>query len=161
MNRVARLLGNEMAVADLVPATDLIHPDAAVAMDLWRNRKPDGLRIGRDVPSRAIARLLSRIAVCKPMADGDFCVHLAGSTIIQRFGRDITGERVSEVFDDTPNHAARRDYLTAVITSGEPRMVRITHRIGSVELLRNETVVLPVTAPNGKDRWALVFAFYF
>ena len=47
------------------------------------------------------------------------------------------------------------------IATGEPRMVRFVHHAGCVELMRLEVLVVPVVAPNGIDRWALVFAFYF
>lgn len=162
MDRLLELLGSGLAVANFLPIEELIHRDAKLAMALWRDRKADGIRIGRDVPSRAIARLLSRIAICAPVADGeDYRIHLAGSAINHRFGRDITGERLSEIFDEPSEFQARIDAMKESAATGEPRMMRIVHLAGSVELLRYELVVLPVTAPNGKDRWALVFAFYF
>lgn len=161
MDKLGGLLASGMAVAEVVPVDDVVHPDAAVAMAFWRDRKADGIHIGRDVPSRAVARLLSRVVVCRPTDDGDFRVHLAGGTINQRFQRDITGERVSELFSDPTDRTACLDGVNAAIATGQPHLVRVTRRAARVELLRNETVVLPATAPNGKDRWALVFAFYF
>jgi hypothetical protein len=51
--------------------------------------------------------------------------------------------------------------LKDVIARGEPRLAGIVHRTGGIEVLRLELLALPVTAPNGKDRWVLTFAFYF
>lgn len=162
MDRFAVWTGGGSTEAETLPIKAMAHPDAEMAMQFWRARPADGIHIGRDVPSRSIARLLSRIAVCEPLPDGsDYRVHLAGSTINQRIGYDIAGAYISEIFDDPSEFCVRLKGLNEALDSGEPRMMRIIHRAGSVELLRHEIVVLPVTAPNGKDRWALVFAFYF
>jgi hypothetical protein len=162
MNRFAVWTEGGKAEADFLPIEAMIHPDAEIAMQFWRTRSADGIRIGRDVPSRAIARLLSRAIVCEPLPDGgDYRVQLAGSTVVQRFGYDITGECISEIFDDPAEFRIRLDMLNEALKSGEPRMMRIIHHAGSVELLRQEVVVLPVTARGGKGRRALVFALYF
>lgn len=150
------------AEADILPIEAMSHPDAELAMQFWQTRPADGIRIRRDVPSRAIASLLSRIVVCEPLPDGcDYRVHLAGGTINQRFGHDIAGEYLSEIFDDPSEFRVRLNGLNEALDSDEPRMMRIIYHAGSVELLRHEIMVLPVTAPNGRDRWALVFALYF
>jgi hypothetical protein len=162
MDRFAKSIGPGKAKADFRSIETMIDPDAEIALQFWRARPFDGIRIGRDVPSRTIARLLSRIAICEPTPDGgDYRMHLVGSVIHQRLGRDVTGEYISEIFDDPSEFQMRLNGLNDVIKTGEPRMMRIVHRIGSIELMRHEVVVLPVTAPNGIDRWALVFAFYF
>lgn len=140
----------------------LVHPDAELALNFWRSRAADGIRMGRDVPSRSIGRLLSHIAIMKPTADGaDFKVHLAGTAIRHRFGRDISGEMLSEIYPDASSFTARLRTLKEAIAGDEPRMVRFAYNSGNVELMRLEVLVLPVVAPNGIDRWALVFAFYF
>jgi hypothetical protein len=114
------------------------------------------------VPSRAIARLLSRVAICEPTPDGsDYRMRLIGSVVHQRLGRDVTGEYISEIFDEPSEFQVRFNGLEEAIKTGEPRMMRIVYHAGSVELMCHELVVLPVTAPNGIDRWALVFVFYF
>jgi hypothetical protein len=147
--------------ADLVPIDAMIHPDAALAMAFWRRRSADGIKIGRDIPSRAVARLLSRAVVCAPLDDGeDFRIHLAGEAIHQYFGYDVTGRSITSVFEDPAEMKTRLDSMHAAVASGEPRMMRIIYRSGRVELRRHEAIALPVTAPNGKDRWVLVFAFY-
>jgi hypothetical protein len=51
--------------------------------------------------------------------------------------------------------------MNEALATGTPRMMRIIHHAGSVELLRQEAVVLPMTAPGARNRWALAFAFYF
>ena len=162
MDRFANSIGPGMAKASFHPIESMVDPDAEIALRYWRDRPFDGIRIGRDVPSRAIARLLSRIVICEPTPDGsDYRMRLAGSVIHQQLGCDVTGENLSAIFDEPSEFHARFTGLRDVIQTGEPRMIRIVHHVGSVELMRHELVVLPVTAPNGIDRWALVFAFYF
>jgi len=162
MDSLSVWIGGGKAEADFLPIDAMLHPDAEIAMQFWRTRPAEGIRIGRDVPSRAVARLLSRVIVCEPLPDGgDYRVHLAGGTVIQRFGYDITGECLSEVFDDPSEFRSRLNGLNEALDSGTPHMMRVVYRAGSVELLRQEVLALPVTAPGGKDRWALVFAFYF
>jgi PAS domain. len=139
----------------------LTHSDAPAAIRFWDNRPQDGIRIGRDVPSRAIAGLLSRVAVYEPIRDGaDFRVHLAGSTLRRRFSRDITGETLSSLYNaaDLP---PRLKTMQDIMRDGEPRLLRIVHRASSVEILRIELLQIPVVAPNGIDPWIMVFALYF
>ena len=162
MNRFENLVGKSPVETELRVIERPIHPDAAIAMAFWQGRPADGIRIGRDLPCRAVARLLSRIAVCEPVqGGGDYRIQLAGGAIDQRLGRSVAGRCLSEVFDEPTEFAVRRDGLNGVIAADAPRMMRIVYRCGSVELLRHEAVALPVTAPNGTDRWALVFALYF
>jgi hypothetical protein len=161
METLAHWIENEDTVSEYRAIDALSHPEATTALRFWARRPQDGLMIGRDVPSRAIARLLSHIAIYAPLADGsDAVVHLAGSGLRMRFGRDITGLMMSQVFlpeDFQVRLAAIKD----VIKCGEPRLAEIVHRTGGLEILRLELLTLPVLAPNGKDRWALAFVFYF
>lgn len=162
MDRFADLIGPGKAKADLRSIETVIDPDAEIALRFWRERPSDGIRVGRDVPSRAIARLLSRVAICEPTPDGgDYRMRLVGSVIHQRLGCDVTGVTISEIYDEPSEFKLRFNGLKDAIDTGEPRLTRVVYRAGSVELMGYELVVLPVTAPNGIDRWALVFAFYF
>jgi hypothetical protein len=160
MNGFARWNKTKGATCEYRKVDKLLHPDAAIALRFWRGRPADGLRIGRDVPSRAIARLLSRIGICEP-AGGDFRFHLAGSTIGQYYGREVGGALLSELYCDGVECTARRETLTGVIASGEPAMVNQVRRIGEVEVMHLEALVLPVTAADGIGRWVMLFAFFF
>jgi hypothetical protein len=161
MNTLARWIENENTVSEYRIIDTLSHPDGPTALRFWARRPQDGIRIGRDVPARAIARLLSHVIVYAPFADGsNAVVHLAGSGLRMRFGRDITGLKLSQVFIPE-DFKVRLEALNDVMARGEPRLAEIIHRTGDIEVLRMELLTLPVIAPNGKDRWVLAFAFYF
>jgi len=155
-----RWIEGGMTRSDFVRVDHLAHPDAALALHFWQKRPIDGIHMGRDVPSRDIARLLSRVLIYEAIDGGeDFKVHLAGSSVQQRFGRDITGESISQLFSggDLP---VRYEALKEVVWLDEPRMARIVHRIGKVDVLTIELLQVPIVAPNGSDRWVLTFVFY-
>jgi hypothetical protein len=160
MTTLAHWIENETTTSEYRLIDALRHPDATTVLRFWARRPPDGLMIGRDIPSRSIAKLLSHVAIYAPFSNGnDAKVHLAGSALRRRFGRDITGLLMSDIFvpdDFRVRFAALKD----VIRTGEPRLAEIVHRVGDIEILRLELLAIPVTAPNGVDRWAATFAFY-
>ena len=161
MDRLADWIEGGMTHSEFVRIDALTHPNATAALKFWDERPSDGIHIGRDVPSRMIARLLSHVTIYEPLPDStDFRVHLAGSGIRHRFGRDITGETMAEIYNanDMP---VRFKTLLEVVAHNEPRMTRIIHRAGKVDVLKIELLQLPVVAPNGVDRWVLTFVFYF
>ena len=58
------------------------HPKAIRLLEFWNERAVDGIVIGRDVPSRKIADLLSHISIGEPIEGGtDFRIRLAGSSL--------------------------------------------------------------------------------
>jgi len=144
--------------------TVLEAPTLVKAQDLmafWKAHEKDGIVIGRDIPSRAIAGLLSSLMIYEPMSgDGDFRVRHAGTSFQQRFGMEITGKRMSELFppEDFRDHA---EGLRGVLKSGRPLVLGSRVSAGVVEKMHLEIVVLPVFAPNRVDKWALVGIFYF
>lgn len=161
MDTIARWIENEATQSAYRIIDALTHTDADAMLRFWAERPADGIRIGRDVPSHAIARQLATISLYAPLDDKpDARVHLAGEGLKRRFGRDITGRLMSELFSPA-DFKIRFAAIMDVITRGEPRLAEITHRIGSLEVMRLELLTLPVVAPNGIDRWALTVAFYF
>ncbi len=161
MDRLAEWIEGGMTQSEFVPIDTLTHPNAEAALQFWGERPGDGIHIGRDLPSRLIARLLSHVTIYEPLADrSDFKVHLAGSGMRHRFGRDITGETMSEIYSPS-DFPVRYKTLLEVIAHNEPRMMRIIHRAGTVDVLKIELFQIPVVGPNGLDRWALTFVFYF
>lgn len=161
MSCVSEWIENGEARSHYERTDHLTHALAPIAQHFWDERAPDGIIIGRDVPSRAIARLLSNIIIYQPLGDrSDLRVQLAGSAIRRRFARDITGARMSELFgpDDFP---VRFNTLMEVIDSGEPRMACITHTAGNVEVFRLELLMLPVWLAGHSSKGAMSFCFYF
>ena len=60
---------------------------------LWESQGArGGMRMGRDIPSRALAKFLPNIVISEPVGDWeDAHIRLAGSVYTERFGCDITG----------------------------------------------------------------------
>lgn len=159
VERFSRVIENEVTASKFEAIDALSHTDGEIALRFWQTRPADGIRLGRDLPARSIAKLLSRIVICEPVEDGEFRVHLAGSALRHRFGRDITGETMASVHG--PEEAVlRRARTHRVREAGEPLMYRVTHFAGIVEVLRTEVLQIPIVAPNGVDLWVLNFAFY-
>ena len=137
------------------------HPKAQQLLAFWKARPADGIVIGRDVPSRAIAGLLNNIAIFEPVNGGsDLKVRLAGTSVRRRFGGEVTGKLMSELFppDDFQEH------LKSSIASMESDTVtimdsRLTY--GVVERMHLEVVILPVLAPDRVSKWVLAGLFYF
>lgn len=143
------------------PITELTHPLADKVMAFWQSRPVDGIVIGRDVPSRAIASLLSRIIVHEPIdGDRDLKVRVAGGGIVRRFGIDITGKTMSELFP-TADFKDRRESVLKAIREGTPQYADCVLSTGSIEMLHTELVILPVYAPNHTDVWGLTVCCFF
>lgn len=139
----------------------LTHPLAPIAERFWDARPGDGIVIGRDIPTRPIARLLSYIAIYQPIEGGtDFKVHLAGTAVRIRFAREITGAKLSELFAPE-DFRVRFQAMMEVIDKNEPRRACITHTAGDVDVFRLELLMLPVWSPDRSTRWTAVFCFYF
>lgn len=137
------------------------HPEAVKALAFWDARPADGIIIGRDVPSRAIASLLSYIIVHEPISgDSDLKVRVAGTAVRRRFGRDITGETLSQVFP-TPSFPDRLKSVVTAIETGAPQFADCQLSSGSLEILHSELVILPVLAPDRVTKWAMTIVFFF
>ena len=137
------------------------HPEAKKLLAFWNGRPADGLVIGRDVPSRGVASLLSNISIYEPIDEGrDFRVRVAGASIRRRFGRDITGKLFSELYppEDFQHHL---ESTRQILESSQPKIIDSRLCSGNVEKLHLEVVILPVFAPNRIDKWVLAGLFYF
>ncbi|MDE2267165.1 MAG: PAS domain-containing protein [Alphaproteobacteria bacterium] len=136
------------------------HPQAQKLLAFWSERPPDGIVIGRDVPSRPIAAILSNVTIYEPIDGGRDCrVRLAGASIRRRFGRDITGLLMSQLFP--PNEF--RDHLETAIAdleAGKATIVDSRLSSGAIERMHLEAVILPVVAPDRISKWVLVGLFY-
>ena len=137
------------------------HPGAVLTLRVWQERGgADGFRVGRDIPSRALSRVLRNLAVYEPI-DGarDFRVRIAGTAFYRRFGRDVTGERFSELFDPEV-FAHNRAILAQTIESGVPTVIEYECAQGSRVPVHHECLLLPVRSPDGAARWALTGLFF-
>lgn len=79
------------------------HPQHSLARELvavWDERPDDGLQLGRDIPSRKMARTLANLLIWEPVEDGnDFRLFLMGEVLRFRFGGNATGRYMSELLD--------------------------------------------------------------
>jgi hypothetical protein len=153
--------GNAGIHTEYRPIAAPAHPEAIKALAFWDARPADGIVIGRDVPSRAIASMLSHIIVHEPINGGsDLKVRVAGTAVRRRFGRDITGETMSKLFPTATFPSRLKSVLTAMET-GAPQFADCHLSSGSLEILHSELVILPVLAPDRVSKWGLTFVFFF
>ncbi|HEY0281000.1 MAG TPA: PAS domain-containing protein, partial [Rhizomicrobium sp.] len=104
---------------------------------------------------------LSRVIVHEPIVGGsDLKVRVAGTAIRRRFGRDVTGETMSNLFPADSFPARFKSVLTAIET-GAPQFAECQLSTSSFEILRSELVILPVLAPDRVSKWAMTFALFF
>lgn len=140
------------------------HLSSMALIECWRaHEATGGMRMHRDIPSRAIAQFLSNIVVCEPVGDwADGHIRLAGSVLTQRFGREIQGASISELYANDPEGArmllanARRAQKAR-----KPGLLSTRVCTGQVEVMRFEVVALPIWAPDGATLWSLVGVFRF
>ena len=137
------------------------HPDAQELLAFWNARPADGIVIGRDVPSRKIANLLSHIAIYEPVRERrDFKVRLAGNSVRGRFGGDIKGKLMSELFDAGAFH--HHVSKTLEVLDNDAPMILDSHLVsGVVEKLHTEVVIMPVWPSDRSSKWVLAGFFYF
>jgi hypothetical protein len=78
-----------------------LHPGSQQLVRYWdRCRElPGGLTIGRDLPTRTILKILDKLYLLDPIAGAtDFRFRLAPSGLIRRFGTDVSGHLLSELY---------------------------------------------------------------
>jgi len=140
------------------------HPSSRVLITHWRAfEAKGGMRMGRDVPSRAIATFLSCISICEPLGDWvDGRIRIAGSILTLRFGRDIHGLLISELYKDDPDGGrilldnARRAQETR-----QPGLLSTRVCADHLEVMRFEVVALPIFAADGLRPLSLAGTFRF
>ena len=140
------------------------HASTRALIDCWRTYEKDGgMRMCRDIPSRAIGKLLQYILIAEPINDwNDANIRLAGTALIERFGRDIAGMTLCENYADDREGASILLQLGAETTRlREPRLLDTRIFIEGIEMLHLETVMLPIFAPDGVSTWVMAGAFRF
>ena len=85
------------------------HPDALKLLAFWDARPADGIVMGRDVPSRAIASLLRNISILEPTEDrSDLRIRLAGASLLKRWNGDVKGRNCRNCFLSANSATIRR-----------------------------------------------------
>lgn len=139
----------------------LSHADAEALLAYWSHcRKSGGFVMSRDVPSKAIARLMKYLVVLEPLTDCvDFKYHLTGMVLTERLGRDVTGMLISEVFEPGPAQSLIDAARKTIDTDG-PIFARIHIRGVLSDVRKPELVLLPIGQLHAPDTWVLVGVFY-
>lgn len=140
------------------------HPGSIALIGHWQGCEASGgMRMGRDVPSRATSKLLPNIAICEPLgAWADARVRIAGSILTQRFGRNIAGSLIRELYNSDPEsgemllEGARQAQETR-----QPSLLSTRVVSNKIEVMRFEVVALPISSPDGLTPWCMVGIFRF
>jgi hypothetical protein len=139
------------------------HRDAKTLLAYWRAciAKGSGFVVGRDIPARPIANILSNIVLCEPLSNGmDMRVRLAGSMVRHRVLPVSKGSLLSEDFsgEDFKHHLA---LCFEAMRSGVPVILDSSLKRGVIEEIHSEVLLLPVTAADLTSTWLLAGMFYF
>lgn len=120
-----------------------------------------GLKLGRDLPAAAVARLMSRLIVFEPVENtDDFRIRLAGTGLLRRFGMDVSGRVLSEVYQGGAFKSYSTNLRTA-LTTNTPLIVDVKITQGPNQLFHLEYVFLPVLSHDGSQPWIVAGVFYF
>lgn len=151
--------GDLEIVPTVLPAPT--HREAKALYEYWRRLESrGGLKLGRDIPARRIARLMSKLAVLEPSLTGDdFIFRLVGSGWLTRFGRDVKGEALSQIYSGE-NLAHYLTGLRAVLVSGFPNFVDVRTKDKAGERHHIEYAEFPVCDTNSDSRLVLIGAFH-
>lgn len=141
-------------------ATDPCYTQARQFLDLWREQSALGeIVVGRDIPSRPFATFLCHLMVAEPIdADTDCNIRVAGTLLHRYFGRDATGERLSDVYlrPLLEQHlAAMRD----VRRTGSPVVLAGTIASELLPLRMFEEVIVRARAPDDIAIWNIIAIF--
>jgi hypothetical protein len=139
------------------------HPSARKLIALWRaGEAKDGLRMGRDIPSRAVAPFLSQMIIYEPIGNWeDAYLRYAGFGTAKYFGGDVTGLRCSDVEAHDRGTTLKQLFADARTIVAQNSCRVLNHRALSegIEVGRHEIVRFPIFGHDGKSRWLLNAAF--
>ncbi len=156
------LIVDKHATTSVKVIAEAKHADSQKLLAYWRDcAGRGGLKLGRDLPAATVARLMSRLIVFEPIEHGaDFRIRLAGTGLIRRFGKDVSGQLLSELYQG----GTLKSYVSnlhATLTKNAPLIVEVTITEGPNELFHIEYVFLPVLSYDAKETWVVVGVFYF
>jgi hypothetical protein len=137
-----------------------VHYGARLLFSHWEEKQREGgFQLGRDLPSRALSTTLRNLMIFEPAADGsDLRVRLAGSALLRRFGRDVTGLMLFDLFAGA-QFERHRSQMADMLIDGEPFFRDVARKKGRNNRLHFEVLGLPVRSESGAP-WALTGTFY-
>ncbi len=142
------------------PLSAPVHFGARLLFNHWSEKQEKGgMIVGRDIPARELSTTLRNIALCEPVSGGsDFRVRLAGSAFLRRFGRDITGLNLSDLFEGA-SFERHRIELANMIVDRQHFSMDVVLKKSRRNSLHYEVLGLPVLNETGA-RWAVLGIFY-
>lgn len=138
------------------------HPDCAALMQIWQDKTAaDGFVMGRDIPSRELARFLPGIMILEPTADfSDYLVRLAGTRQRKTWNQEITGMKLSGV-SGAQMFQSRMVDANRVLYTGVPLALDITRLKRTLLIEHRESILLRILAPDCHRWWIMVFTAYY
>lgn len=137
------------------------HTSARELLSFWQNRPADGILLGRDIPSRRIARLLSHITVWEPVDGGrDYRMRYMGETLRARHNGYGVGKMMSELVSPEL-FAYQLDAFPRLAAGDEMEILDVAQSYSGCNYLHYEVLVFPVTAPEETERWLVAGTFYY
>jgi hypothetical protein len=136
-----------------------VHPHAKLLLSHWRE-KGCGLIVGRDLPSRPLARVLPNLSLWDYCGERkEFRARLAGFALTRRFGRDISTCRLSDIM--APDEYARHHaWMMRVLDTGEPCSLEIRIKSRRRSAFHLEALFLKVLAADLATPLILFALFY-
>ena len=138
------------------------HPQARALLSHWHEEHArGGFIVGIHIPSRRLAKLLPSLSLHEPVDGGrDFHTRLAGSLLLRRFGRDISGRRLTQLFG--PRRLAfHRGLMQRTMRGGEPFVLDVRAVRDGLTRLHFELIGLQVFSPDCRHPWILSGHFHF
>ena len=136
------------------------HKDARMLLEYWIERRRE-LVMGRDLPSRRLARTLPNLAILdyRP-ARQDFRVRLAGFALMRRFGRDIGQHYLREILPN-PQLDDLHALLMEARSSAVPLVQDVKIKCAGRPLLHYEMVLLRALSADRQTPLVLMGLFFF
>lgn len=139
------------------------HPSSRQLYDCWLDcrARHGAMQLGRDIPGRAIPRLLRDLTVLEPIDGGsDFIFRLAGSGFLKRCGSDVKGLRFSVLYRGAVLRS-NLDSMNTCIREQKPMIYDVRMATPRTILRRHESIDLPIKSQDGAADLVISGTFVF
>jgi hypothetical protein len=138
--------------------------DDPVLSALWRyweqQRGSRAMPRRRDIDPVEIPRLLPHLLLIERAQDGRYRYRLAGTAVVDAYGRELTGRLVDEVIPAPRRAIAERHYST-VFTTSRPIFVRNKYAPRNATEFVVSRIVLPLSTDDGASVYQLLMGQTF
>ncbi|MBV9064086.1 MAG: PAS domain-containing protein [Alphaproteobacteria bacterium] len=149
------------------PAREIVEPleepkhlHAKLLFEKWQVHVPE-FTIGRELPSRALASVLRYLALIEPVGEfEDFRLRLAGTAWLRRFGFEVSGWKLSQLYQGAELEGWRTR-LRETLEHGRPVCCDVKVVGDGGMQLHSEMLSLPVLSPKAGNGCALVGLFHY